>query len=205
MQLFARTANILLPSCGLNQSFSLSSPQLISKPSKVLNVEPEEWTAVEGSLIVSEAKPGLLQCLRGSQLKIMDTSGPTTNGVSMEPSAKLFCCGFVRRCIPLVYREELYHILRMTGPLVRSLSHTLHDNVLCLFCMNRELAEKCSRFCKNYILLNRPWSFLGRVCIMSSCMSIWIYMNPGWVDSWLLNASIIMYDMSCILHKINTV
>uniref|UniRef100_A0A8C1C049 Multidrug and toxin extrusion protein n=2 Tax=Cyprinus carpio TaxID=7962 RepID=A0A8C1C049_CYPCA len=48
----------------------------------------------------------------------MDVSGPRTDALSMEPSAKLFCCGFVRRCIPLVYREELYHILRMTGPLL---------------------------------------------------------------------------------------
>ncbi|KAK3561007.1 hypothetical protein QTP86_023198 [Hemibagrus guttatus] len=36
----------------------------------------------------------------------------------MEPSSKLFCCPCVRRCLPLVYREELYHILRMTGPLL---------------------------------------------------------------------------------------
>ncbi|XP_073674345.1 multidrug and toxin extrusion protein 1-like [Garra rufa] len=48
----------------------------------------------------------------------MDVSSPRTDALSMEPSAKLFCCGFVRRCIPLVYREELYHILRMTGPLL---------------------------------------------------------------------------------------
>ncbi|XP_016414119.1 multidrug and toxin extrusion protein 1-like [Sinocyclocheilus rhinocerous] len=48
----------------------------------------------------------------------MDVSSPRTEALSMEPSAKLFCCGFVRRCIPLVYREELYHILRMTGPLL---------------------------------------------------------------------------------------
>uniref|UniRef100_A0A8C1H9R4 Multidrug and toxin extrusion protein n=2 Tax=Cyprinus carpio TaxID=7962 RepID=A0A8C1H9R4_CYPCA len=41
-----------------------------------------------------------------------------TDAVSMEPSAKLFCCGFMRSCIPLVFREELYHILRMTGPLL---------------------------------------------------------------------------------------
>ncbi|NP_001289183.1 solute carrier family 47 member 4 [Danio rerio] len=48
----------------------------------------------------------------------MDVSSPGTDNLSMEPSAKLFCCGFMRRCIPLVYREELYHILRMTGPLL---------------------------------------------------------------------------------------
>uniref|UniRef100_A0A8C1U5T9 Multidrug and toxin extrusion protein n=1 Tax=Cyprinus carpio TaxID=7962 RepID=A0A8C1U5T9_CYPCA len=48
----------------------------------------------------------------------MEASSPRTDAVSMEPSAKLFCCGFMRRCIPLVFREELYHILRMTGPLL---------------------------------------------------------------------------------------
>uniref|UniRef100_A0AAR2M1I5 Multidrug and toxin extrusion protein n=1 Tax=Pygocentrus nattereri TaxID=42514 RepID=A0AAR2M1I5_PYGNA len=34
------------------------------------------------------------------------------------PSSKMFCCGWLRRCLPLTYREELYHILRMTGPLL---------------------------------------------------------------------------------------
>ncbi|KTF78896.1 hypothetical protein cypCar_00014258 [Cyprinus carpio] len=53
-----------------------------------------------------------------SKLLIVFTSFNRTDALSMEPSAKLFCCGFVRRCIPLVYREELYHILRMTGPLL---------------------------------------------------------------------------------------
>ncbi|KAA0702047.1 Multidrug and toxin extrusion protein 1 [Triplophysa tibetana] len=48
----------------------------------------------------------------------MDVSSPRTEAPSMEPSAKLFCCHFVRRFIPLVFREELYHILRMTGPLL---------------------------------------------------------------------------------------
>ncbi|XP_051965808.1 multidrug and toxin extrusion protein 1-like [Xyrauchen texanus] len=48
----------------------------------------------------------------------MDVSSPRTEAPSMEPSAKLFCCRLVRRCIPLVYREELYQILRMTGPLL---------------------------------------------------------------------------------------
>nr|XP_055052613.1 solute carrier family 47 member 4 isoform X1 [Misgurnus anguillicaudatus] len=48
----------------------------------------------------------------------MDNLRPRTEAPALEPSAKLFCCGFMRRCIPLVYREELYHILRMTGPLL---------------------------------------------------------------------------------------
>lgn len=43
-------------------------------------------------------------------------SGPA----DMEGSSdKLFCCRLVRNRIPLAYREELYHILRMAGPLVR--------------------------------------------------------------------------------------
>lgn len=33
-------------------------------------------------------------------------------------SSKLFRCACVRRWLPLAYREELYHVLRLTGPLV---------------------------------------------------------------------------------------
>lgn len=35
-------------------------------------------------------------------------------------SNKLFRCARVRRWIPLAYREELYHVLRLTGPLLLS-------------------------------------------------------------------------------------
>uniref|UniRef100_A0A8B9HIY1 Multidrug and toxin extrusion protein n=1 Tax=Astyanax mexicanus TaxID=7994 RepID=A0A8B9HIY1_ASTMX len=60
------------------------------------------------------------------------------------PSAKLFCCGCVRRYIPLVYREEIYHILRMAGPLLvcRFLNFLLFF-VVTMFCGrlgNTELA-----------------------------------------------------------------
>uniref|UniRef100_A0A8C2FF03 Multidrug and toxin extrusion protein n=1 Tax=Cyprinus carpio TaxID=7962 RepID=A0A8C2FF03_CYPCA len=80
----------------------------------------------------------------------MDVSGPRTDALSMEPSAKLFCCGFVRRCIPLVYREELYHILRMTGPLLvcRFLNFLLFF-VVTMFCGrlgNTVLNTKCAQF-----------------------------------------------------------
>lgn len=40
--------------------------------------------------------------------------------VMEQPSDKLFCCQWVRDRVPQAHREELYHILRMTGPLVRS-------------------------------------------------------------------------------------
>ncbi|XP_077962790.1 multidrug and toxin extrusion protein 1 isoform X7 [Gasterosteus aculeatus] len=33
-------------------------------------------------------------------------------------SSKLFRCAWVRRLVPLVYREELYQVLRLTGPLI---------------------------------------------------------------------------------------
>lgn len=33
-------------------------------------------------------------------------------------SSKLFRCACVTRWLPLAYREELYHVLRLTGPLV---------------------------------------------------------------------------------------
>lgn len=35
-------------------------------------------------------------------------------------SSKLFRCACVRRWLPLAYREELYHVLRLTGPLLLS-------------------------------------------------------------------------------------
>ncbi|KAM9450579.1 multidrug and toxin extrusion protein 1 isoform 2-T2 [Clarias gariepinus] len=34
------------------------------------------------------------------------------------PSARVFRCGFVRHWVPLAYREELYQVLRLTGPLL---------------------------------------------------------------------------------------
>lgn len=42
-------------------------------------------------------------------------------------SSKLFRCACVRRWLPLTYREELYHVLRLTGPLVseRQIATTL--------------------------------------------------------------------------------
>uniref|UniRef100_A0AAY4AMS1 Multidrug and toxin extrusion protein n=1 Tax=Denticeps clupeoides TaxID=299321 RepID=A0AAY4AMS1_9TELE len=35
-------------------------------------------------------------------------------------SGKLFRCAWLRRLVPLAYREELYHVLRLTGPLLIS-------------------------------------------------------------------------------------
>uniref|UniRef100_A0A8B9HMJ4 Multidrug and toxin extrusion protein n=1 Tax=Astyanax mexicanus TaxID=7994 RepID=A0A8B9HMJ4_ASTMX len=65
----------------------------------------------------------------------MDGSRARAEAPSTEPSAKLFCCGCVRRYLPLVYREEIYHILRMTGPLVafRILNYLL-PFVITMFC-----------------------------------------------------------------------
>uniref|UniRef100_A0A3B1JAB0 Multidrug and toxin extrusion protein n=1 Tax=Astyanax mexicanus TaxID=7994 RepID=A0A3B1JAB0_ASTMX len=75
---------------------------------------------------------------------MMDCSRARAEAPSEEPSAKLFCCGCVRRYIPLVYREEIYHILRMTGPLLvcRFLNFLLFF-VVTMFCGrlgNTELA-----------------------------------------------------------------
>lgn len=59
-------------------------------------------------------------------------------------SNKLFCCARVRSWIPLAYREELYHILRLTGPLVLSrILYFLLPFVNTIFCGhigNSELA-----------------------------------------------------------------
>ncbi|XP_067102830.1 solute carrier family 47 member 4 [Osmerus mordax] len=59
-------------------------------------------------------------------------------------SAKLFCCRWVRNRMPLAHREELYHILRMTGPLLLSrILNYLLPFVITMFCGrlgNAELA-----------------------------------------------------------------
>uniref|UniRef100_A0A8C2XLY3 Multidrug and toxin extrusion protein n=1 Tax=Cyclopterus lumpus TaxID=8103 RepID=A0A8C2XLY3_CYCLU len=59
-------------------------------------------------------------------------------------SSKLFRCACVRRWIPLAYREELYHVLRLTGPLLLSrILHFLQLFVISIFCGhigNAELA-----------------------------------------------------------------
>uniref|UniRef100_A0A3P9BK56 Multidrug and toxin extrusion protein n=1 Tax=Maylandia zebra TaxID=106582 RepID=A0A3P9BK56_9CICH len=61
----------------------------------------------------------------------------STQNLPMTPvsSDKLFCCRGVRNKVPLTYREELYHILRMTGPLLlsRILNYML-PFVVTMFC-----------------------------------------------------------------------
>ncbi|XP_042270166.1 multidrug and toxin extrusion protein 1-like isoform X1 [Thunnus albacares] len=69
-----------------------------------------------------------------------DTSaeGPAlaSHVVDMEgPSDKLFCCMWVRLRVPLAHREELYHILKMTGPLLLSrILNCLLPFVVTMFC-----------------------------------------------------------------------
>ncbi|KAL6471177.1 hypothetical protein MHYP_G00198270 [Metynnis hypsauchen] len=76
--------------------------------------------------------------------EMMDGSSAGAEDPSMEPSSRLFCCGWLRRCLPLTYREELYHILCMTGPLVASrILNYLLPFVITMFCGrlgNSELA-----------------------------------------------------------------
>ncbi|XP_023127810.1 multidrug and toxin extrusion protein 1-like [Amphiprion ocellaris] len=50
-------------------------------------------------------------------------------------SDRLFCCRWVRNKIPLTHRAELYHILRMTGPLLLSrILNYLLPFVVTMFC-----------------------------------------------------------------------
>uniref|UniRef100_A0A3Q4N493 Multidrug and toxin extrusion protein n=1 Tax=Neolamprologus brichardi TaxID=32507 RepID=A0A3Q4N493_NEOBR len=59
-------------------------------------------------------------------------SGPADMEVSSD---KLFCCRGVRNKVPLTYREELYHILRMTGPLLLSrILNFMLPFVVTMFC-----------------------------------------------------------------------
>ncbi|KAG8001922.1 Multidrug and toxin extrusion protein 1 [Nibea albiflora] len=72
--------------------------------------------------------------------EMTDTSakGPAlaSRTADMEVSSdKLFCCRWVRHRVPLAHREELYYILRMTGPLLLSrILNYLLPFVVTMFC-----------------------------------------------------------------------
>uniref|UniRef100_A0A3Q1JNC8 Multidrug and toxin extrusion protein n=1 Tax=Anabas testudineus TaxID=64144 RepID=A0A3Q1JNC8_ANATE len=52
-----------------------------------------------------------------------------------DASDKLFCCRWMRHKVPLTFRDELYHILRMTGPLLLSrILNYLLPFVITMFC-----------------------------------------------------------------------
>ncbi|XP_029304710.1 multidrug and toxin extrusion protein 1-like isoform X1 [Cottoperca gobio] len=65
-------------------------------------------------------------------------------GDEVAISSKLFRCAWFRRLVPLAYREELYQVLRLTGPLLLSrILNFLLPFVITIFCGhigNAELA-----------------------------------------------------------------
>ncbi|XP_076832821.1 multidrug and toxin extrusion protein 1-like isoform X2 [Brachyhypopomus gauderio] len=64
----------------------------------------------------------------------MDGSGSTAEALSTEPNIKVFCCHYLRNYLPRAYREELYHILRMTGPLTINVTTAATGLGLALAC-----------------------------------------------------------------------
>uniref|UniRef100_A0AAQ6IHR5 Multidrug and toxin extrusion protein n=1 Tax=Anabas testudineus TaxID=64144 RepID=A0AAQ6IHR5_ANATE len=68
--------------------------------------------------------PTLLTCTLASPAEDME-----------DASDKLFCCRWMRHKVPLTFRDELYHILRMTGPLLLSrILNYLLPFVITMFC-----------------------------------------------------------------------
>uniref|UniRef100_A0A665XDJ3 Multidrug and toxin extrusion protein n=1 Tax=Echeneis naucrates TaxID=173247 RepID=A0A665XDJ3_ECHNA len=74
----------------------------------------------------------------------MEKQGAQGDEAVTAVSSKLFRCACVRRWLPLAYREELYHVLRLTGPLLLSrILNFLLPFVITIFCGhigNAELA-----------------------------------------------------------------
>lgn len=56
--------------------------------------------------------------LMGAGLNDAKKTGAEGEEAAAGGSSKLFRCACVRRWLPLAYREELYQVLRLTGPLV---------------------------------------------------------------------------------------
>ncbi|XP_073336179.1 multidrug and toxin extrusion protein 1 [Pagrus major] len=75
---------------------------------------------------------------------VAKTAGVEGDEAVTAVSSKLFRCACVRRWIPLVYREELYQVLRLSGPLLLSrILNFLLPFVITIFCGhigNAELA-----------------------------------------------------------------
>lgn len=96
-------------------------------------------------------KPGSLEPahpLPGAEpvagVSVAKAAGDVGDEEATLTSSKLFRCACVRRWIPLAYREELYHVLRLTGPLLLSrFLNFLLPFVISIFCGhigNAELA-----------------------------------------------------------------
>lgn len=51
-------------------------------------------------------------------VSVAKTAGVEGDEEAVAVSSKLFRCACIRRCLPLAYREELYQVLKLTGPLV---------------------------------------------------------------------------------------
>uniref|UniRef100_A0A3B5ACH8 Multidrug and toxin extrusion protein n=1 Tax=Stegastes partitus TaxID=144197 RepID=A0A3B5ACH8_9TELE len=92
--------------------------------------------------------PGPAHPLQGegpvAGVSVAKTAGVVGDEEATLPSSKLFRCACVRRWLPLVYREELHEVLRLTGPLVLSrILSFLQQFVISIFCGhigNAELA-----------------------------------------------------------------
>uniref|UniRef100_A0AAQ5X659 Multidrug and toxin extrusion protein n=1 Tax=Amphiprion ocellaris TaxID=80972 RepID=A0AAQ5X659_AMPOC len=92
--------------------------------------------------------PGPAQPLQGegpvAGVSVAKTAGVVGDEEATLASSKLFRCACVRRWLPLAYREELYQVLLLTGPLLLSrILHFLLQFVISIFCGhigNAELA-----------------------------------------------------------------
>uniref|UniRef100_A0A672HM50 Multidrug and toxin extrusion protein n=1 Tax=Salarias fasciatus TaxID=181472 RepID=A0A672HM50_SALFA len=89
--------------------------------------------------------PEPAQPLQGAEPgSLAKAAGAAGDEEARAASSKLTQCACLRRWLPLAYREELYHVLRLTGPLVLSrILNFLLPFVVTIFCGhigNEELA-----------------------------------------------------------------
>ncbi|XP_061596608.1 multidrug and toxin extrusion protein 1 [Cololabis saira] len=94
-----------------------------------------------GSLETAHPSPGAVPVARAPPAK---ATGPPGDEEPAGASSKLFWCSCVKRWLPPAYRDELYHVLRLTGPLLLSrILNFLLPFVITIFCGhigNAELA-----------------------------------------------------------------
>uniref|UniRef100_A0A669D8E2 Multidrug and toxin extrusion protein n=1 Tax=Oreochromis niloticus TaxID=8128 RepID=A0A669D8E2_ORENI len=70
-----------------------------------------------------------------AEVSVAKTAEPVEDEGASWVRSKLFECGCMKRLLPQAYREELYQVLRLTGPLLLSrILHFLLSFVITIFC-----------------------------------------------------------------------
>uniref|UniRef100_A0AAR2K4A5 Multidrug and toxin extrusion protein n=1 Tax=Pygocentrus nattereri TaxID=42514 RepID=A0AAR2K4A5_PYGNA len=123
---------------------------------------------------------------------IQEAASPLTGSGQVAeataPSSRVFRCAFVQRWVPLAYREELYQVLRLTGPLLFSrILSFLQPFVNTIFVGHLGNAELAG------YALTSAVTYLHCLCLCWSILILLLFCLPCWAI--LINSESILLAM----------